>query len=179
MMDLRLEIKRLGIKMKKIIITIFALVFFTPSVFAQNLSEDEIAIIAVLNDFHDAAAQADIERYLGYMTSDAVFLGTDEYERWPMQPEFIEYVDGRFSAGGWSYYSTNKHINFSQDGSVAWFDETSISNSMGGHFRGSGVLELINGEWKIAHYVLSVLVYNEIWEGVMELITVEREKREE
>ena len=42
---------------------------------------------------------------------------------------------------------------------------------MGGHFRGSGVLEKISGVWKISHYVLSVLVYNEIWEGVMGLIT--------
>ena len=49
---------------------------------------------------------------------------------------------------------------------------------MGGHFRGSGVLEKINGEWKISHYVLSVLVYNEISNDVMELITVERETRE-
>jgi hypothetical protein len=50
---------------------------------------------------------------------------------------------------------------------------------MGAHFRGSGVLERINGEWKISHYVLSVLVYNELWEDVMGLITEEREKREE
>ena len=112
------------------------------------------------------------------MTADAVFLGTDEWERWPMQPEFIEYVNVRFDAGGWSYYSTNKNISFSQDGNVDWFDESSISNSMGGHFRGSGVLEKINGEWKISHYVLSVLVYNEISNDVMELITVERETRE-
>ncbi|MDG2089709.1 MAG: nuclear transport factor 2 family protein [Gammaproteobacteria bacterium] len=164
--------------MRKTIITILVFVLITPIAFAQNSSEDEVAIIAVLNDFHDAAANADVDRYLGNMTADAVFLGTDEWERWPMQPEFIEYVNVRFDAGGWSYYSTNKNISFSQDGNVAWFDESSISNSMGGHFRGSGVLEKINGEWKISHYVLSVLVYNEISNDVMELITVERETRE-
>jgi ketosteroid isomerase-like protein len=165
--------------MKKIIINCLAFCLLSSAVFAQNLSQDELAIIAVLDDFHDAAAKADAERYLGHMTEDAVFIGTDEHERWPMQPDFIEYVNDRFAAGGWSYYSTDKKINFSQDGSVAWFDETSISNSMGAHFRGSGVLERINGEWKIAHYVLSVLVYNELWEDVMGLITEEREKREE
>ena len=164
--------------MRKIIIIILTSGFISLSTFAQNFPKDEEAIIAVLNDFHDAAANADVERYLGNMTDDAVFLGTDEYERWSMQPEFIEYVNGRFDAGGWSYYSTNKNISFSQDGSVAWFDESSISNSMGGHFRGSGVLEKISGVWKISHYVLSVLVYNEIWEGVMGLITEEREIRE-
>ena len=165
--------------MKKIIMTSLAFCFFISSVFAQNSSQDELAIAAVLDDFHDAAANADVERYLGLMTEDAVFVGTDEHERWPMQPDFIDYVNDRFAAGGWSYYSTNKNIHFSQDGSVAWFDETSISNSMGAHFRGSGVLERIDGEWKISHYVLSVLVYNELWEGIMGLITEEREKREQ
>ena len=169
----------MGGKLKKFIITILALGFITPALFAQNISQDELVIAAVLDDFHDAAANADVERYLGHMTDDAVFVGTDEHERWPMQPDFIEYVNDRFAVGGWSYYSTDKKINFSQDGSVAWFNETSISNSMGAHFRGSGVLERINGEWKISHYVLSVLVYNELWEDVMGLITEEREKREE
>jgi ketosteroid isomerase-like protein len=165
--------------MNKIMFTILAFVLLCSTAFAQNLLQDELAIIAVLDDFHDAAANADIDRYLGHMTEDAVFIGTDEHERWPMQPDFIEYVNERFAAGGWSYYSTNKNIDFSQDGSVAWFDEISISNSMGAHFRGSGVLERIDGEWKIAQYVLSVLVYNELWEDVMGLITEERLKREE
>ena len=31
-----------------------------------------------------------------------------------------------------------------------------------GHCRGTGVVELINGEWKIAHYALTMLVPNEI-----------------
>ena len=163
----------------KKITAILALVLISSNAFAQNVSEDERAIIAVLDDFHDAAANADVERYLGNMTEDAVFLGTDEHERWPMQPDFIEYVDARFEAGGWSYFSRDKNITFSQDGSVAWFDETSISNSMGAHFRGSGVLERIDDEWKISHYVLSVLVYNEIWDEVMEPIKVERERRQE
>lgn len=169
--------------MKKIItlIILFVSIVFpviSTNAYAQNISADEAAIIAVLDDFHDAAANADAERYLGNMTADAVFIGTDEHERWPMQPDFINYVNDRFAAGGWSYYSTNKEISFSRDGNVAWFDESSISNNSGAHFRGSGVLEKINGEWKISHYVLSVLVYNELWEDVMGIITTERERRE-
>ena len=31
-----------------------------------------------------------------------------------------------------------------------------------GHCRGTGVVELINGEWKIAHYALTMLVPNSI-----------------
>lgn len=169
--------------MKKILtlIVLFASivipVIFT-NAYAQNISADEAAINAVLDDFHDAAANADVERYLGNMTDDAVFIGTDEHERWPMHSDFIDYVNDRFAAGGWSYYSVNKEISFSRDGNVAWFDETSISNNSGAHLRGSGVVEKINGKWKISHYVLSVLVYNELWEDVMELITTERERRE-
>ncbi len=125
--------------MKNISVFILLASLFT-NTFAQNNTAEEQAIIAVLDDFHAAAAAADVEGYLGLMTEDAVFLGTDEHERWPMQPDFINYVNERFAAGGWSYYSTNKNINFSQDGAVAWFDESSISNNTGVHFRGSGVL---------------------------------------
>ena len=141
---------------------------------SQNMSDEELQVIAVLNDFHDAAAKADAERYLGHLTDNAVFLGTDEKERFPLVPDFTDYVNRGFAAGGWDYYSINKNITFSRDGSVAWFDETSISNGNGGYFRGSGVLEKIEDEWKIAQYVLSFLVYNELWEEVLELNAIER-----
>jgi hypothetical protein len=155
--------------------TISALILFRPlAAFAQDAASEEALIMALLDDFHEAAAQADVDRYLGHFTDNAVFIGTDEKERWPLMPEFTEYVVEGFASGGWSYYSINKNITFSRDGSVAWFDEISISNSNGGHFRGSGVLENFDGEWKIAHYVLSFVVYNEIWEQVLELNATER-----
>ncbi len=154
------------------------LIFIFEPVFAQSLSEDELAVIAVLDDFHDAAAKADSERYLGHMTARAVFLGTDETERFPMQPTFREYVKSRFAAGGWSYHSVNKNITFSVDQSVAWFDETSISNNTGSRFRGSGVLEKQNGVWKISQYVLSFQVDNNLWEELTELSRIERERSE-
>tara|TARA_R110000772_G_scaffold82075_5_gene174289 strand:- start:93 stop:593 length:501 start_codon:yes stop_codon:yes gene_type:complete len=160
--------------MRKIIVIIAALGMISLPALSQTLSADETAVIAVLNDFHDAAAKADPQRYLGHLTDNAVFLGTDEKERFPLVPDFTDYVNRGFAAGGWDYYSINKNISFSREGSVAWFDETSISNGNGGHFRGSGVLEKIDGEWKIAQYVLSFLVYNELWEEVLELNANER-----
>ena len=84
----------------------------------------------------------------------------------------------RFAKGGWSYHSENKKISFSKDGTVAWFDETSISNRNGGRFRGSGVLEKVNGQWKVAQYVLSFLVYNEVGSEVGKIIADEKAKRE-
>lgn len=164
--------------MNKIFLAIAALCFMVSPVMAQSFPEDEKAIIAVLDDFHDAAAKADKDRYLGHFTEDGVFLGTDEWERWPLKPEFTEYVGGRFANGGWSYHSEKKNINFSKDGTVAWFDETSISNSNGGRFRGSGVLEKVSGTWKIAHYVLSFLVYNEVGSEVGKIIAAEKERKE-
>ena len=162
--------------MKKLLLVLMAFCWMVLPAFSQNISDDEKAIIAVLDDFHDAAAKADKDRYLGHFTDDGVFLGTDEWERWPLHPEFTEYVGGRFANGGWSYHSEKKNINFSKDGSVAWFDETSISNNNGGRFRGSGVLEKVDGNWKIAHYVLSFLVYNEVGGDVGKIIAAQKEK---
>ena len=164
--------------MKEIFISLIALAVLTSPTFAQSYPEDEKAIIAVLDDFHDAAAKADKDRYLGHFTEDGAFLGTDEWERWPLKPDFTEYVDMRFKNGGWSYHSEKKVIAFSKDGSVAWFDETSISNRNGGRFRGSGVLEKVDGTWKIAQYVLSFLVYNEVGGEVGKIIAAEKEKQE-
>lgn len=164
--------------MKKIILSMFALGLLISPALSQNSPDDEKAIIAVLDDFHDAAAKADKDRYLGHFTDDGVFLGTDEWERWPLHPDFTDYVAMRFENGGWSYHSEKKMIAFSKDGSVAWFDETSISNRDGSRFRGSGVLENVDGTWKIAQYVLSFLVYNEVGGDVGKIINAERAKRE-
>ncbi len=57
------------------------------------------AIDAVLDDFHEAAASADAERYLGHLADDAVFMGTDEWERWPKHPDFSDYVDSLIGEG--------------------------------------------------------------------------------
>jgi hypothetical protein len=164
--------------MKKILLSLMALSLMAAPSFAQSYPEDEKAIIAVLDAFHDAAANADKDRYLGHFTEDGAFLGTDEWERWPLKPEFTDYVAGRFAKAGWSYHSEKKVIAFSKDGSVAWFDETSISNSNGGRFRGSGVLEKVDGTWKIAQYVLSFLIYNEVGGEVGKIMAAEKEKQE-
>lgn len=163
--------------MKKIIIILSALLWIS-SAAAQEITVDETAIIAVLDDFHDAAAKGDNGRYLGHFTENGVFLGTDEWERWPLKPDFTDYVAGRFKDGvGWVYKSEMKKIAFSNDGNVAWFDETSVSQHSGGRYRGSGVLEKVDGTWKIAQYVLSVLVYNEVAGDVNKIIDDERKKR--
>jgi ketosteroid isomerase-like protein len=127
------------------------------------------AIGQVIDDFHDAAAHGDKTRYLGHLTDDAVFMGTDEWERWPKHPDFTDYVDSRFANGsGWTYESVARTIRIADSGDIAWFDEVLFSEQ-NGRFRGTGVLTLQDGTWKINHYAMSFLVLNENWEEVIEL----------
>ncbi len=142
---------------------------------AYSADVDDIG--KVLDNFHDAAAHADKDRYLGLMTDDAVFMGTDEWERWPKHPDFTDYVDGRFKNGGWSYKSVERQIRVADSDDTAWFDEVVFSES-NGRFRGTGVLTRQNGTWKIAHYAMSFLVLNENWEEVVELTKKTKEQLE-
>jgi ketosteroid isomerase-like protein len=157
-----------------IAITFIGIIHFSSS---QEMSGDQKAINAKLDDFHDAAKNADKERYLGHFAKDAVYMGTDEWERWPLKPDFTDYVDKRFDNGGWSYYSEHKKIYVSDDGNFAWFDEIMISNNSGNRFRGSGVLRKENGQWKFTQYIQSFMIFNEIWPEVNNLIKQEKNKK--
>jgi len=155
-----------------------AAVLLAAAAAAQDSEPTVEAIEAVIDDFHDAAAHGDKARYLGHMTDDAVFMGTDEWERWPKKPDFEEYVGSRFQDGrGWTYRSVDRNVRVSELGNVAWFDEVVFSETSG-RFRGTGVLLLEDGEWKIAHYALSFLVFNENWQDVIELTRKTREEKE-
>lgn len=140
---------------------------------------DTAAINSLMKGFHDAAAQADKDRYLGYFTTDGVFMGTDDWERWPMEPDFKAYVAERFKGGtGWTYKSLERHIAFAPDNKVAWFDEITKSEKWG-LFRGTGVVLKQGGQWKVAHYSMSVLVPNEAWVAVSDLNKAAVKKRTE
>jgi ketosteroid isomerase-like protein len=133
-------------------------------------SAARVRIAAVLDDFHAAAAAGDRDRYLGHFAPNGVFMGTDDWERWPLD-EFTTYVTQRFEeGGGWTYTSEQRHIAFSADGDTAWFDEIMLSPRWG-RFRGTGVLTLTDGTWKLAHYSLTALVPNERFEDVSAIAT--------
>ena len=51
---------------------------------------------------------------------------------------------------------------------VAWFDEVVFSET-NGRFRGTGVVVKQDDDWKIAHYAMSFLIYNEDWPAVVEM----------
>jgi len=146
------------------------LTLLLPLIAVADGTGSEIEIVAkVIDDFHDAAAHGDRDRYLGHLTEDAVYLGTDEWERWPKFPDFDDYVKSRFKDGsGWAYRSVDRHIRFNESRDVAWFDEVTFSET-NGRFRGTGVLTLQSGQWKLEHYAMSFLVFNENWDEVIEL----------
>lgn len=163
--------------MKKIITTtvLVAIATLAGTSFAEHHEGERAAIDAVLDDFHDAAANADANRYLGHLTDEAVFMGTDEWERWPKNPDFTDYVASRFADGGWSYHSVEREVQIRRD--VAWFDEVVYSEA-NGRFRGTGVLVKSGDSWKIAHYAMSFLVFNENWQEVIELTKRTRAEKE-
>tara|TARA_B100000579_G_C22581334_1_gene733654 strand:- start:77 stop:607 length:531 start_codon:yes stop_codon:yes gene_type:complete len=150
---------------------------FAPIIsFGENTIEHDIN--KVLDEFHAAAAKADTQSYLNYLTKDAVFLGTDEWERWPKFPDFNAYVKKRFKDGsGWNYIPDKREIKISQNKDIAWFDEVIISVN-NNRFRGTGVLIKSNDKWKIAHYALSFLIFNEDWEEVVRLTKERQEKNQ-
>lgn len=131
------------------------------TLFLFALGTPESQVSAVLDDWHSAAAAADEARYFGHFARDAVFLGTDATERWTVE-EFRRYAHPHFAKGkAWSFRSVSRHVSFSADGSVAWFDETLDTPNLGPS-RGSGVLVREGGQWRIAQYNLTVPIPNDL-----------------
>ena len=125
-----------------------------------DLSDDKhILIDALLDGLHHDAHKGHFKPYFARFSSDAVFLGTDKNERWTIE-EFKAYAKPAFADGhGWTYALVER--NWEGVGDIRWFDEILFNEKLG-HCRGTGVVHLINGEWKIVHYALTMLVPNEI-----------------
>lgn len=141
----------------------------------QWLTERPFAevIAETLDDFHDAAAEADAERYFGHFTPDAVFLGTDPTERWTVA-EFRAWAAPYFERdSGWTYHAIERHVSLASCGQVAWFDEV-VRNATYGDLRGTGVLVLSEGRWRIAQYNLTFQVPNEVAGELLDLVAKRR-----
>ena len=122
-------------------------------------ADDKRHINALLDGLHHDAHEGSFDSYFDRYNSDAVFLGTDKNERWTIE-EFKNYAKPAFADGhGWTYKVIER--NWEGDGDIQWFDEILFNEKLG-HCRGTGVVELINGEWKIAHYALTMLIPNSI-----------------
>jgi hypothetical protein len=132
---------------------------------ATPTSADESALNDLMEGFHAAASKGDFDDYFGRFASQSVFLGTDASERWPLD-DFKAYAKPHFDAGrGWTYQTVGRHWRI--EGNIAWFDEQ-LDNESLGRCRGTGVVILEGGEWKVAHYSLTLLIPNEIADEVAE-----------
>jgi hypothetical protein len=129
----------------------------------------EQAIGRALDDLHDAAGKSDEARYFSHFAKGAVFLGTDATERWDLDA-FRAYAHPHFAAGkGWRFRAARRAVTLSADGGLAWFDEDLVTEKLG-PARGSGVLALRGGAWKIEQYNLATVVPNDRFAEVRALL---------
>ena len=135
------------------------------SIFSCNKKEEKINPDLVKKDittnieaWHKAAADADFEAYFSLMTEDGVFIGTDASENWQLK-DFKSYSKPHFDKGkAWRFTTLERHVYLDETQNLAWFDE--LLDTQMEICRGSGVVEKVNGIWKVKHYVLSITIPN-------------------
>ncbi|WP_190810695.1 nuclear transport factor 2 family protein [Flagellimonas sp. S3867] len=151
--------------------SMFLWVLMTLCLGLKAQENEKKTINKLLDSWHYAAANANFESYFGMMTSNGVFIGTDATENW-QNKAFREFSKPYFDRGkAWSFTSVERNIYLNEAKDIAWFDE--LLDTQMKLCRGSGVIKKENGQWKIAHYVLSIAVPNE---NVGELIQLKKEK---
>lgn len=121
-----------------------------------------------MDNWHHAAAVADEDTYFGSMQEDAIYLGTDKTERWE-KAVFEEWSSTYFQRDtAWAFTAHDRVIYYAKNSRTAWFEE--LLDTWMGPCRGSGVLTLNQGNWKIAHYNLAMLIDNDDVEDVLQTI---------
>jgi hypothetical protein len=135
--------------------------------YSQKQVELKGKINAIVDNWHEAAANADFEAYFNAMSDVSIFIGTDATENWNKK-DFIAFAKPYFDKGkAWSFTAFERNVYFSKDGKTAWFDE--LLNTQMKICRGSGILVKEGNNWKIKHYVLSMTVPNENVDEVVKI----------
>lgn len=149
--------------MRKLFVFLFC--FAIANLYAQaklataSANKPKLGIDQTLDQWHEAAAVADFELYFSYLTPDSRYMGTDASENWTVK-EFKTFAKPYFERGkAWSFKAISRNIYPEKQREIAWFDE--LLDTEMGICRGSGVMVLVDGEWKIQHYVLSMTVPND------------------
>ena len=154
--------------MNKIVILVAFISLVLPA-WGQEDSQKEVE--KVLDEWHLAASNADYDAYFARMTDRSIFIGTDATENWSIDA-FKVFSKPYFDKGkAWSFEAVERNVFFNESNNLAWFDE--LLDTWMGICRGSGVLQKdMGGNWKIAHYVLSIAVPNE---HVDALLTIKKD----
>ncbi len=151
--------------MKTLLILFVGLVALTSYQSKPDPKPDDLN--SVLDNWHKAAAAANLTAYFSCVTDDFVFLGTDPTERWNKE-QFQAFCKPYFDQGkGWDFKSTERNWVFSSNKKIAWFDEK-LDTWMEG-CRGSGVMVKEGKTWKLAYYNLTVLIENDKIKPFIEL----------
>ncbi len=128
----------------------------------------EYEIDEMLNNWHKAAATADEAVFFGSMTEDCVYIGTDKSERW-LRDELKAWSATFFERdSAWDFKPIERQVFLSDDKKIAWFNET--LNTWMGVCRSSGVVQWVDGEWKLKQYHLSMTVPNDAVKEYLELV---------
>lgn len=152
-------------RLLSLLVLLTACVSFPPAPPVTSLA----SINHVIDDWHHAASIADENAYFGHAAPEFIFLGTDATERWDLA-SFRTFAHPYFAKGkAWTFAPRDRHVVIAGDGNTAWFDELLDSASYG-ECRGSGVVRLIDGEWKIAQYNLSIPIPNDLAKKFVEEI---------
>ncbi|MET0760162.1 MAG: nuclear transport factor 2 family protein [Flavobacterium sp.] len=156
--------------MKKLLLLSLSILFFsafTPNNKDENKEKEKINTL--LDGWHKAAAEANFNHYFDALTENSIFIGTDPTENWN-KTAFMAFAKPYFDKGkAWNFKALERNIYFSKDKKTAWFDE--LLDTQMKICRGSGVLIKQNGQWKIAHYVLSIAIPNDNTNEVVKLKT--------
>ncbi|MEM1071460.1 MAG: nuclear transport factor 2 family protein [Planctomycetota bacterium] len=128
--------------------------------------EDEVD--ALLSRMHEASKHADTA-YFDLFADDAVFFGTDLWERWPIDAFEALYKPYMESGRGWELKARDRRIDIQPCGTIALFDEAVFSDSFG-PCRGSGAARLDDGEWKIVRYHLDITIPNGVVDEIVPII---------
>jgi hypothetical protein len=138
---------------------------FTTISAQSKFEKEKIEIGKMLDGFNIAAAKADFNAYFNYYADESTFIGTDATEVWDKK-EFMVWAKPHFDKKKtWNFTSLKRNIYFSKDGKLAWFDE--LLDTQMKICRGSGVVEKINGAWKVKQYVLSMTIPNDVSDKVV------------
>ena len=110
--------------------------------FALSAQKEKDIIDDLLNNWHQAAANADQQSYFDFIAVDGIYIGTDATENWT-KAEFFEWSKSYFENGkAWSFTATSRNIYISETGMFTWFDE--LLNAGKATLRGSGVLQKVD-----------------------------------
>ncbi|MEO0630881.1 MAG: nuclear transport factor 2 family protein, partial [Planctomycetota bacterium] len=138
-------------------------------------ADPEKDVDALLSRMHEASKNADVT-YFDLFAEDAVFFGTDLWERWTKEEFAALYKPYMESGRGWEFKMRDRRTAVQPCGTIALFDETLFSESYG-PCRGSGAARLDDGEWRIVRYHLDITIPNEVVERVSSVIENFHSKR--